>query len=269
MAVAVKVFDDGRHSLPTIHRDPFNGYLLFIPGALLRNGRRRVPADWVAVTASDGTLDPNGYTALYERRLLPLLHYANRQAASAGKRAFITTPGLGCGQFAGPFIGTLGTHLKNALVRILEAHAAVLPHIAAVYYDPYSECENARHQVAGISLFVRPLTHRNEAKPQLCPPTQYQEAGDDFSDCILFSVVAWDHASWPGNDFYGGARATDDGVKAAATDSMRAMTGVEGRYDPYAHCYLPPAPYETWADVLQVTGARLQVEGRLDILPGV
>jgi len=42
----------------------------------------------------------------------------------------------------------------------------------------------------------------------------------------------WDHVSWPGNDFYGGSRSTDDGVKAAATDSMAALTGVEGRYAP-------------------------------------
>lgn len=48
-------------------------------------------------------------------------------------------------------------------------------------------------------------------KPQLCPPQRYAEHGDDFSHCQRFSVVAWDHVSWPGNDFYGGARATDDG----------------------------------------------------------
>ena len=68
-------------------------------------------------------------------------------------------------------------------------------------------------------------------------------------------MVAWDHVSWPGNDYWIGAasslaicdaftrgmhmmltmigpvrpgkRCTDDGVKAAATDTMRALTGVE------------------------------------------
>ena len=57
--------------------------------------------------------------------------------------------------------------------------------------------------------------------------------GDDFSGCILFSIVAWDHVSWPGNDYFGGSRSTDDGVKAAATDSMAVLTGIEGHYDPH------------------------------------
>ena len=55
--------------------------------------------------------------------------------------------------------------------------------------------------------------------------------GNDFNDMDLYIVVAWDHVSWPGNDFYIGARATDDGVKAAATDVMFKMTGIEGSYD--------------------------------------
>jgi hypothetical protein len=63
--------------------------------------------------------------------------------------------------------------------------------------------------------------------------------------------------SWPGNDFYAGARATDDGVKAAATDSMRAITGVEGHYDPRRFMYLPPAPHENWAEVVDRRKSRL------------
>lgn len=55
--------------------------------------------------------------------------------------------------------------------------------------------------------------------------------------------MAWDQVSWPGNDFYTGARVTDDGVKAAATNAMTAMTGVAGRYDPPLNQYQPPEPY--------------------------
>ena len=65
------------------------------------------------------------------------------------------------------------------------------------------------------------------------------------SDCMLFSIVAWDHVSWPGNDFFAGSRCTDDGVKAAATNSMFALTGIEGHYDPDRGAYLPPPPYRT------------------------
>ena len=74
--------------------------------------------------------------------------------------------------------------------------------------------------------------------------------GDDFSDCVLFSIVAWDHVSWPGNDFFVGSRCTDDGVKAAATDSMAVLTGVEGHYDPDQWAYIPPTPYRTWREVV-------------------
>ena len=94
-------------------------------------------------------------------------------------------------------------------------------------------------------------------KSQLCPPSDYAEDGDDFSDCILFSVVAWDHVSWPGNDYFGGSRCTDDGVKAAATDSMAVLTGIEGHYDPHRGAYLPPAPYRTWDEVVRQNGLRL------------
>jgi hypothetical protein len=90
----------------------------------------------------------------------------------------------------------------------------------------------------------------NGAKSQLCRPAAYAEEGDDFAACSLFSIVAWDHVSWPGNDFYTGARATDDGVKAAATSSMSVLTGVEGIYDPAGGKYQPPKPYRNWNEVV-------------------
>ena len=223
IAAPVTVFDNGRHSNPTIHESPFAAMLLFVPGALLRNGQQHTPADW-AVVAADGSIDQEAYYQLYERRLLPSFLYTNEQMKRRGKRAFITVPGLGCGQFAGPFQGRLGVELKQMLHRLLVEHGAALSHIRAVYYDPYQECQNERWAIEGIDFLVRPLTHGNETKPQLCQPTAYEEAGDDFSACELVSVVAWDHVSWPGNDFYQGARATDDGVKAAATN-------INGRHD--------------------------------------
>ena len=83
------------------------------------------------------------------------------------------------------------------------------------------------------------------------------EEGDDFSGCLLTSIVAWDHVSWPGNDFFGGSRCTDDGVKAAATDSMAVLTGIEGRYDPGRGAYVPPPPFRTWEEVVIRKGLRL------------
>jgi hypothetical protein len=138
-----------------------------------------------------------------------------------------------------------------------------------VYYDPYNECENERHEYGGVSLLVRPLAWGNQQKPQLCHLTAYQEQGDDFSECGLFSVVAWDHVSWLGNDFFIGSRATDDGVKAAATDSMYALTGVAGYYDPRTCQYNPPAGFRIWREVVAHEGCRLRVEGHLSVPPAM
>ena len=70
---------------------------------------------------------------------------------------------------------------------------------------------------------VRPLVKNANPHPQLCRPTVYQERNDDFSNRDLYSIVAWDPVSWPGNDFYRDMRSTDDGVKVAATNSMPRM----------------------------------------------
>ncbi len=177
--------------------------------------------------------------------------------AHEGRSALLTIPGLGCGQFAGPFRGLLGSALQSVFERFLTNHGASFPNIRTVYYDPFNECDNTRVECHGISLLVRPLLRGNAGKSQLCLPTAYAEDGDDFVNCKLFSVVAWDHVSWPGNDFFGGSRCTDDGVKAAATDSMAVITGVEGHYDAVRGAYLPPAPYQMWAEVVRANGLKL------------
>lgn len=257
IAVPVTIFDNGHHTAPVPHAQPFTGTLVFTPGALLRNGRGQIPADWAEVTLADGGLNREGYYGLYERRLLPVFQHVNDSAASDGKQALLTIPGLGCGQFAGPFAGQLGVELQAVLERFLTQHGASFPQIKAVYFDPYSQCVNSRREIHGISLIVRPLLQDNAGKSQLSHPSAYAEAGDDFSDCILFSIVAWDHVSWPGNDYFGGSRCTDDGVKAAATDSMTVLTGIEGHYDAHRGSYLPPSPYRTWDDVVRQNGLRL------------
>ncbi len=186
---------------------------------------------------------------------------------SKNRKALITIPGIGCGQFAGKFWGQLEEKLKEAIITLLEKHGQQLTHIKAVYYDPYKSCTNERNEINQISFLVRPLAQGNEDKPQLCLPAKYADKGDDFSDCDLFSFVAWDHVSWPGNDFYTGSRATDDGVKAAATDSMTVMTGVEGRYDVRTNQYNPPGEYRNWNEV--VSKKQLQINGKenLCVLP--
>ena len=70
-------------------------------------------------------------------------------------------------------------------------------------------------------------------------------------------MVAWDHVSWPGNDYWAGSRCTDDGVKAAATNTMAVITGIDGHYDRAAAAYLPPEPFHTWDAVVRAHKLRL------------
>jgi hypothetical protein len=262
----VMVFDDGRHTAPHVHEAPFQATLIFTAGALLRNGFGLTPADWDEVTRQE-RIDQEAYNALYERRLLPVFSYVNEIAAAAGRSAVITVPGLGCGQFAGPFRGQLGEYLREALTSLLERHGASWPHIAIVWFDPYSQCHTDTQPIHHLRFKVRPLMHGHADTPQLCPPEAYLEGETAERPLCLFSIVAWDHVSWPGNDFYAGARATDDGVKAAATSSMQCMTGLEGRYDPQSHVYNPPEGYRCWDEVVRRNELRIRVGENLRILP--
>lgn len=122
-------------------------------------------------------------------------------------------------------------------------------------YDPYNECRPNRSVYGGTNFRVRPLTMGG--RPQLSRPGAHADDDDDrrgLDGCRLFSFVAWDHVSRPGNDFYGGARATDDGVNAAATDSMARMTGVAGSYSAQRKEYLPPEPHRTWGGLAREMG---------------
>jgi len=259
VAMNVTIFDDGRHSAPVIHSQPFDGTLIFTPGALLRARGDRVPADWVDVVRPNGTLDSEAYDSLYERRLHPVFQHIESHCRASGRKAFVTVPGLGCGQFSGRFQGKLGVALERALMKLLGRYGASFSNIKAVYYDPYAEGQPSRREIHGIQFMVRPLLATHGGKPQLCLPSDYAEPDDDFSNCHLFSLVAWDHVSWPGNDFFGGSRCTDDGVKAAATNSMEILTGVAGTYSSDLHAYMQPLPFRTWGELVAQKGIKFPV----------
>ena len=200
-AVPVRVFDDGLHEKPLVFKNPFEATLIYVPGALLRNDKGRPPADWENTTR-EGKIHAPGYYHLYEQRLLPALLYASRQAVEKGNKALVTIPGIGCGQFAGQFKGRLGELLGYVIGNLLVRYHTYLPGIRAVYYDPYQEGKNGRYEIGRLSYLVRPFRTADVPKSQLNPPQAYAEdETDDFSNCELFSLVAWDHVSWPGNDF--------------------------------------------------------------------
>lgn len=267
VAVPVVIYDNGRHSNPVVHELPFEGMLLYTAGALLRSGSNNwTPSDWEECVQGK-QLDKEGYYQLYARRLWPVFAYANGVAIAEQKKGLVTIPGLGCGQFAGPFKGQLGVALEKVLARFLEEYGQAFPALKGVYYDPYGEGSNARQDIHHLTFLTRPLLQGNKGKSQLSTPATFNEEGLDFSDCFLFSLVAWDHVSWPGNDFYVGSRATDDGVKAAATDSMFCMTTVQGTYSKEEQAYLPPKDYWDWKAVIARHQLQLQVKENLFVPP--
>ena len=266
IAMQVSIFDNGAHQNPKVYDASFMGHLIYTPGALLRNDRGHMPADWEAVTI-DNEYNREKYFTLYERRLLPIFTYISERAIERKAPAFVTIPGIGCGQFAGPFRGQMGHLFLAALVHLMETHGQNFRGIKAVYYDPYNEGINETRIIHDIPFIVRPLMENNQEKSQLCAPSFLgQDTAGNFDDCELYSLVAWDHVSWPGNDYYLGARITDDGVKAAATDTMKVMTGVEGYYSEDIYKYLPPHPYRNWEDVVAKNNLKIQTENNVHIL---
>jgi len=265
LAVPVQFFDDGRLDLPQVHQQPLAGTLIFTAGVVLGSREGGAAADWAAVT-HNGRIEVTAYQALYERRLVPLLLHINADARSHGQKALVTLPGLGGGPLAGPFQGKMGTRFKDTLLALLGKLAPHLSAIQAIYYDPSDEGGNERHDFGGVSLRVRPLNQGNGTKPQLCPPEIYAEKGEDLEACRLYSLAAWEPTCWPGDSFWGGARASDEGAKAAATDVLRALTGIEGQYDPQRHAYQPPPPYRTWEQLARNQPVSLRIGDNLQIL---
>lgn len=249
IAAQVMIFDDGQHESPIIHPLPLEGTLIFTCGALLRNDCGNVPADWSEVV-NNNQLNIENYYQLYKQRLLPVFEYIN-QTATQIVPALVTVPGIGCGQFAGIFGGIISSKFQAVLRRLLFEYGKQWSNIQALYFDPYNECECSYESIHDIAFITQPFTKAGTlACAQLSHPASFKIKDQDLSHCQLFSLVAWDHVSWPGNDFYLGHRTTDDGVKSAATNAMMIFTGVEGAYCRSSNKYLPPTPYENWKEVV-------------------
>ena len=225
IAMRVHVFDDGTWSNPNLHTYPFDGTLLFCPGPLLA---RSDCWDYKFIV-HDGQVEHSNYAAVLEERILPLLLYVQKTALEP---ALVCLPGLGCGMFAGPFKGMI-SHLFIQTVRnILEKHQNRLTKIAMVYHYAYGPYESELRYEDNISETMRFVQWRN-GPSMLSRPSQIDPSFHDGTP--LYKFVAWDHFSWPGNDFFANSRQTDDGVSAAATSSMASLleqpVGITFRYD--------------------------------------
>lgn len=106
----------------------------------------------------------------------------------------------------------------------------------------------------------------NAAKKQISTPSELEETKEEFKNCKVYKIVAWDHVSLPGNDYFAGRRHTDDGVAAAATSSMHAISGIEGNYNSKTGRYEPPSGYRNWEDVANRNGVHLLANDNIKII---
>lgn len=257
-ACEVEVFDDGRHALPNVHKKSFNGLLLFMSGALLRNDFGRIVPDYQECVV-DGTIQSDAFQNLIARRIRPLLKYASQYAKERDRSIVVTVPGVGCGQFAGS-VGSnndIPKELSLAIERLLNEEGEAFTHIACVRFDSYASLKDSEKVIHGISYRVRPHVRSLFPRAQLSEVSRFEEQEGEFANCLLASVVAWDPVSWPGNDFYIGNRATDDGVKAAATSLMREITGVKGEYVASREGYYPVDSDDPWEQIIRKNELKL------------
>jgi len=241
VAVPVTIYDDGKHQNPALHGTPFHGTLVYVPGPLLRAAGTITPVDYDIV--KNGKVVPELYKELVREKLIPVFTYISEKANKQGVPAMVTIPGIGCGQFAGKHKAEVHTLLLATLLELLEDYKTKWTNILGIWYDPYSVGVDQSWVIGGKTLFAsRPYLNSKQPRPQLFRPDE----GISF-----FSLVAWDHVSFPGNDFFSLTRGTDDGVKSAATDSMWQITGVRGEYNRKENKYLPPSNYKDWEDVVK------------------
>lgn len=235
----VTFYNDGGHRSYKSYVKPISGNLVYVPGALLRSDIKNTTTSDLQETIVSGKLNQQRFNDLYERRLLPQLFQINEQAGIEEKKAAITVPGIGTGQFAGNYQNQIKDAFRQALESVLEKHHAKLSNIDIVHYDPFEGDNNKTQSIGHIDYRVCPSS-KNSTTGQLAFPS-----GSTAASHTLTSLVAWDHFSWPGNDFWMGSRATDDGVKAASTNTMAVITGIDGHYDCHTGSYLP-FKYRTW-----------------------
>ena len=229
----VLIYDDGAHVSPKIHDQPFNANLHFVPGLLLRNDNKRELLD------SD-VLDENlniiidKFISRFYHKLYPIFKSIDLN----DERSIITIPSIGCGQFSGEY-HNLQFYLYKAIKYILDIHK--FENINAIVFDGFDKVQSDEIIINGTKLISSPVVICDIQ--QLSLPSIW-----GYDDCKLNSIVAWDHGSWPGNDFYLHSRFTDDGVKAASSNIMTIITGVDGKYCRSTNRYLPENK-QTWYDI--------------------
>lgn len=223
-------YNNGGHQNFKNHSPTLPVNYVYVAGALLRNDHSQITPDMRDVICKDSiNIDEDAYYRLYENRLLPGLIAQNDMAK---KPLVVNIPGLGLGQFCTTQHRTLlQSMLPRVLKKIIQTHGHKLTNIRVINYDPYAPIPNADQesveQIGGIRFQTRPYRAVNNPASQL----EFPKDGNDYADCQLVKVIAWDHFSYPGNDIWRNARATDDGVTGGSSDLLLALAN-SGEFGP-------------------------------------
>lgn len=276
ICVPVTIYDDGCHGGgQKVHKAPFEGELLYIPGPVFK-GEAAPNLKSYKEIVSNGKFQEDKFVEIMKKRLMPVFLHAN-EASTAENPAFITIPGISCGFFGGEF-GNSGSKeipkaLNKAIKELLSENHSSLSNIACVHLDTYAsgslgENEDlAGKKFGNITYRTQELEKNSDGKnrrQQLDHPRNFDEK---FSRCKLFSVIAADALSWPGNDMNIGSRATDEGVKTGATNAMSVMTGIQGEYKPKQNGGEYELKDGKTAEVfINEKGIRIETNGRVEIL---
>ncbi|XP_054262352.1 uncharacterized protein LOC128986181 [Macrosteles quadrilineatus] len=266
IAMKVQVFDNGVWKINDnafkVHDPPMTAHLLYTQGPLLIGKRFEGTTPDFEAISKDGKINQENYNDLMKKRLLPIFIYAEETAKKENKKALIVIPGLGCGVYAKEYKGQMGEYLQNALRSVIK-DLPPCEHIACVRYDPYNECEDCEEIINSVTFRLRKYTG-SQGRPQLSRVEDFEETKGEFENCVLYKVVACDHVSFPGNNYFLGVRKSDDGVTAAATNTMEVLTGKKGRYS-QGH-YLAPEGNRKWLTVAFHNETKLVVDGNIKVV---
>jgi hypothetical protein len=281
----VDVYDNGRWGKKGVGdaryvTQPHSISLLCVPGAILKENSR----DSETLVEEDG-INEAKYKALYKEKLLTAFYQANESAKQKGKRAFITTPVIGDGAFAGSFRGKTAKYFYNTLAELLKEHPE-WNNIASIWIDGYLSNLCKDETIQSTLLRIRNTGNENQNKDhalfsgypysdlgQLSKASEYAESAEEeaqFSQCDRFKIFAWDHFSYEGNDWIGGTRTTDE-ANMASCNALSILFGEEGEYRQYAHeeeyAYLPKE-FGTWWECFtqQKDEVKQSIEDRLYVL---
>jgi hypothetical protein len=205
------------------HDQPLPVHMVFVPGAVLADKKH---SDYKEIVRSN-EIDFDLFIKFYNRKLSAAFIEINNKAESTGKQVVVTMPAIGCGFFAGQFSREVTGLFYIALQQTLIEHSDKLKNIRGVVFDPNGEKNDDVTETIDHIKFLTKNGNFGKISSQLCSPEQYHPS---FKGCALSTLVAADSKSLPGNDLWKGSRATDEGVKAAASNLMQVLTGLVNCY---------------------------------------